>query len=96
MKAERKDEGETEFSPRDLPRCILSYEKIGKAGSKAARGNEVFPRGFFRMASCFGRSRRETGNFFSGSSGGGLPAGSTGDFPEKIFRRRFWGLAGFD
>ena len=75
---------------------VFMGAKIVKAESKAARRNEVFPRGFFRMASCFGRSRRETGNFFSGSSGGGLPAGSTGDFPEKIFRRRFWGMAGFD
>ena len=58
---------------------VFMVAKIVKAESKAARGNEVFPRGFFRMTSCFGRSRRKTGNFFSGSSGGGLPAGSTGD-----------------
>ena len=45
VKAESKAaRGKRSFSPRGLPRRILSYEKIGKAGSKAAREN-VFPAG---------------------------------------------------
>jgi len=57
VKAERKDEGETEFSPRDLPRRILSYEKIVKAERKDEGETEFSPRDLPRRSLFFLKDR---------------------------------------
>lgn len=42
----QRREGETKFFPSGLPRRLLSYPKIEKAGCKGERKMKFFPEGF--------------------------------------------------